>query len=146
MSAIDQKRFKALGQNWIARFDFNAICNLEERVGSGFWEFVSPMMIQLDEGDAGNEQKVMEAVTGLRMSDLRLVMFFALQSNHAEMTEALAGDIIQDLGGFSGAMEIVAWAIMQAIPFDTSEDEGGATGAPNPPKKARTAKRGARRG
>lgn len=148
MAKVDEKRFKALGQNWTARFDFNAQCDLEDRTGIGFFEFVSPMMLQLDEDDADNQEKIMEAVTGLRVSDLRLVLFFSLAGQHEEMTEKLAGEIIQDLGGVVGALEILAWAIMQAMPADGDEDgeKGGATSAANPPKNRQTRRAAKKRG
>ena len=33
MSAIDSKRFTALGKSWTVRFDFNAQCAIEEETG-----------------------------------------------------------------------------------------------------------------
>lgn len=140
MSRLDEKRFRALGQEWICRFDFNATCAIEEETGKGFYEFVAPMLIQLDAEDAQNPVKVLQAITGLRQSNIRLVLFHALSGAH-DVTLEQVGDIIQDIGT-AETMGIIAWAIAQAMPGAGSQgEEGGATSAPNPPanRKARRA-------
>jgi hypothetical protein len=143
MSRLDEKRFRALGQEWICRFDFNATCAIEEETGKGFYEFVAPMLIQLDAEDAKNPAKVMQAITGLRQSNIRLVLFHALSGAH-EVTLEQVGDIIHDIGT-AEAMGIIAWAIAQAMPgagADDGEEEGNVPPAPNRKARRAAAKRG----
>lgn len=139
MSRLDEKRFNALGQEWIARFDFNATCAIEEETGKGFYEFVGPLLIQLDREDVENPSAVFSAIKGIRQSDIRLVLFHALSGAH-EVTLEDVGEIIQDIG-IAGAMAVVAWAITQAMAPSSGEGtEGNApTAAPSPNRKARRA-------
>lgn len=143
MSRLDEKRFTALGVEWIARFDFNATCAIEEETGKGFYEFVAPLLIQLDQDEARNPEKVMQAIMGLRQSDIRLVIYHALSGAH-DVTLEQVGDIIQDIGT-AAAMGIVAWAIARAMP--TENDGPGEAEGNAPPPKSRTARKpAARRG
>ena len=135
MSRLDEKRFKALGQEWAARFDFNATCAIEAETGKGFWEFVSPLMIKLDPEDAMNPGKVMTAMAGLRQSDIRLIMFHALSGAH-DVTIEQVGEIIQDIGS-AEAMGVVAWALGQAMGGEG--DEGNAKAAPTENRTQRKA-------
>lgn len=128
MSRLDEKRFTALGQEWIARFDFNATCAIEAETGKGFYEFVGPLMIQLDENDAQDPAKIFAAIKGLRQSDVRLVLYHALSGAHEVSLEDV-GDIIQDIGT-ADAMGIVAWAIAQAM-APGGVPEGNAPAKPN---------------
>lgn len=138
MSALDSKRFRALKQDWTARFGFNASCAIEEETGRGFFDIVGPMLMQLDDSDRSDTAKVMAAVRALRMSDLRLVFHHALLEAQPDTTREEAGDIIADLG-MTAAMEVVAWAVMRALP---GQDTGGETGdVENPPKAKPAAKR-----
>jgi hypothetical protein len=139
MSRLDEKRFTALGQEWTARFDFNATCAIEAETGKGFYEFVGPLMIQLDAEDAKDPAKVFAAIKGLRQSDVRLVMFHALSGAHDVSLEDV-GDIIQDLGT-AGAMGIVAWAIAQAM-APGGVEEGNAPPAANRKARRAAAERG----
>lgn len=143
MSRLDEKRFTALGQEWIARFDFNATCAIEEETGKGFYEFVAPLLIQLDAEDAKNPEKVMQAIIGLRQSDIRLVIYHALSGAH-EVTLEDVGDIIQAIGT-PAAMGIIAWAIARAMP-SASADDGDDEGNAPPPKKPTPRKAAAKRG
>lgn len=144
MSRLDEKRFKALGQDWIARFDFNATCAIEDETGKTFYEFVGPLLVQLDAEDAEDPTKVFAAIKGIRQSDIRLVLFHALIGQHEDTTLEQVGRIIQDIGT-AQAMAIVAWAIVQAMPTasdDPAEQEGNAPAAPNRTAPRAAAKRG----
>ena len=138
MSRLDEKRFKALGVEWIARFDFNATCAIEEETGKGFYEFVGPLLVQLDAEDETDPTKVFAAIKGIRQSDIRLVLFQALRGQH-DVTIEEVGDIIQDIGT-AGAMGIVAWAIAQAMaPGGDAEPEGNAKTPPTGNRRQRKA-------
>lgn len=138
MSRLDEKRFTALGVEWVARFDFNATCAIEEETGKGFYEFVGPLMVQLNADDANDPAKVFAAIKGIRQSDIRLVMFHALSGAH-DVTLDQVGDIIQDLGA-AGAMGIVAWAIAQAMaPGGDAEPEGNGKTPPTGNRQQRKA-------
>lgn len=140
MSRLDEKRFTALGVEWIARFDFNATCAIEEETGKGFYEFVAPLIIQLSEEDAKDPEKVMQAVIGLKQSDIRRVIYHALSGQH-EVTLEEVGEIIQDIGT-PAAMGIIGWAIARAMPTEPGEprgSEGNAKTNPTPNRKTRRA-------
>lgn len=146
MSRLDEKRFKALKQDWIARFDFNAICALEEETGKGIYEFLAPMVIQLNESDAADPSVVLGAVSALKMSDLRLVIYHALSGHHDVSLEDV-GDIIGDIG-MAKAMQIVGWAFQRAMPTESKNEaeEGGATSPKNPPSRGKRRKIAAKPG
>lgn len=130
MAAIDEKRFEALGQEWVARFDFNSICELEDRTGQSFFALVAPFLSGLDARDQGDPGKVMAAARAIRFKDMRLVMHQALLAQHPEVTITDTGEIIGSIG-LESAMEVVAWAIMKGMP---SKKEGAKSGAGNPPE------------
>lgn len=144
MSRLDEKRFNALGQEWIARFDFNATCAIEEETSKGFYEFVGPLLIQLDREDVENPEKVFAAMKGLRQSDIRLVLFHALSGAH-DITLDDVGDIIQAIGT-AEAMGIVAWAIAQAMSPGSGEGAEGNAPAPAPTLNRKARKTAAARG
>jgi len=146
MSAIDSKRFTALGKSWTVRFDFNAQCAIEEETGRGFLEIVGPMLVQLDEEDRDDAVKVMQAVRALRMSDIRLVFHHALQAEHPEVDRLHAGTLIEAIG-MGGAMEVVAWAIARGMGGATTGEEGGEPeGNVTAKPKPKTRKRGGKPG
>lgn len=130
MSAVDEKRFKALGRDFVARFDFNAMCAVEEaRGGAGFLEIAGPFLQQLDESDRDDPAKAIAAAQKLKFADVRLILCEALRHAEPNIDLVDAGEIIGDIG-LQGAMEIVAWAIVKAM--------GGGSGdaGENPLKKA----------
>lgn len=128
MSAIDEKRFVALNREWIARFDFNAMCAVEERRGCAFLEVVAPMMQRLDVENA-DEGQLVGAARMIKMSDIRLLFHQALLGAHPDLTEAEAGELIGQIG-FSEAMAIVAWAVVRGL----NAAGGSAAGGENPSK------------
>ena len=131
MPAIDEKRFEALGQEWVARFDFNSICELEDRTGQSFFELVAPFLSGLDARDQDDAGKVMAAARAIRFKDMRLVMHQALLAKQPDTTITDTGEIIGDIG-LEQAMEVVAWAIINGMP---SRQEGAKGGAGDPPRK-----------
>ena len=135
MSVLDSKRFKALGLDWTARFDFNAVCELEELTGRGFVEVVGPFLQKVDERDRQDPKKVLAAMKALRFSDIRKVLFVSLLETQPEVTEQDVGKIVDDIG-FTETMAIVGWAIVRGMPAtaDEGEIEGGdGTAGANPP-------------
>lgn len=138
MSAVDEKRFKALDREWTARFDFNAMCEIEERCGRPFLEIVAPMLQRVDTSSA-DQASLIGAARAIRMSDIRLLFHQSLLGAHPEVTEIDAGELIAAIG-FTEAMGIVAWAVVRGIGSGEGSD---AAGAANPPTKA-TAKTGGR--
>lgn len=139
MSALDSKRFTALGQEWTARFDFNAAVELEEIDGRSFMEIVSPFLVRLDERDRHDPAKAFAAAKAIRFKEIRMILAEALRGAHPDITINDVGRICAAIG-VGGATEIVAWAIVQALPTPEDADEdaketGGATGDENPPTK-----------
>lgn len=140
MSLLDSKRFKALGQDWTARFDFNCAIELEENdpQARSFMEMVSPFLMRLDEKDRTDPAKALAAAKAIKFGDIRMILTEALREAHPDITENMVGKICAAIG-VGKATEIVAWAVVQALPATEDEadggDEGGATSDANPPKK-----------
>ena len=137
MSAIDEKRFSALGREWTARFDFNAMCAVEQRgEGRAFLAIVAPMLSQLDAADRDDPARQIAAARAIRMSDIRLLFHQSLLGAQPGLGEAEAGELIAAIG-LGAAMGIVAWAVTRALGEADADGEsdqgGGAAGAENPP-------------
>lgn len=124
--ASDEKRFDVAGVEWIARFDFNAICELEERYDKPFLSLVAPFLAGVDESEAGNPEAQMRAASAIKFSDMRAIFHQSLLDAQPDTTIADAGDVISVIG-LDGAMGVVAWAITKAMPT-------GGEGKENPPK------------
>lgn len=146
MSRLDEKRFKARGQEWIARFDFNATCAVEDDTGLSFYEVAAPFLAQIDKADVADPAKVLKALGGRYHSRVRLLLFHALSYEHEVSIEEV-GELIGEIG-LRQATEIVLWAIAKGLDADTSgspDAEGNVPAAPVAPnRKARkaAAKRG----
>ncbi len=146
MSVLDEKRFKALGQEWIARFDFNATCAVEEDTGESFYAFAAPFLTQLDKGDVGDPAKVLAALGTRKNSAIRLLLFHALSGAH-DVTLEDVGAIIQEIG-LKAATEVTLWAIAKGIDFGAADEaaEGNAKPKPTPTGNRRQRKAAAKRG
>lgn len=123
MSRIDDKRFEALGQNWIARLDFNATCAIEEETGESFYTVSAPFLEQIDAGDAGNPAKVLQALGGRHNSRIRLILFHALLGQHPDVTLDQTGVIIGAIG-LQEATAVVLWAIARGLGADLDAADG----------------------
>lgn len=144
MAAVDEKRFSALGQAWVARFDFNAMAELEERdpQGRAFFEIVAPMLVRLDDDERADPVRQLAAVKAIRMADIRAIFEQSLQSAHPGTTAEQTGEIIGELG-FSEAMGVVAWAVVKALGNTSADDDATAGNAPKTrPSKPRDRKAG----
>ena len=139
MSSLDEKRFKAMGVEWTARFTFNATCAIEEDTGESFYAVAAPFLTAIVKGDAGDPEKVLAALGQRKNSVIRLLLFHALADKH-DVTLEQVGDIIGEIG-FQEAMGIVLWAIGKALGAGDTEGEEG--NAPKPPAPNRTARRAA---
>jgi hypothetical protein len=139
MSRLDEKRFTALGVEWIARFDFNATCAIEEETGESFYLVVAPFLQQMDKGDAADPAKVLAMLGSRSNTTIRLLLFHALARHHADLTIEDVGDIIEDIK-LQGAMEVVLWAIGKAMGVQAEGAEGNAKApTPAPNRKTRRA-------
>lgn len=134
MSFVDSKRFAALGKTWTARFDFNSAIALEDLYDKSFMEIVAPFLMRLDEADRHNPEKALAAAKAIRLGDIRAILEEALRGEHPEISTDEVGSICAAIG-VGKATEIVAWAIVQALPTAEDDDAGGATSEANPPKK-----------
>lgn len=128
MSRLDEKRFTALGVEWIARFDFNATCAIEEETGESFYSVAAPFLEKLDKDDAADPAKVLAALGGRYNSRIRLLLFHALSEKH-DVTIDFVGEIISDIG-LQEAMGIVIWAIAKGLGGSTEDAEGNAKPTP----------------
>jgi hypothetical protein len=139
MSAIDEQRFKALGREWTARFDFNAICEIEERRdGRAFLEIVAPMLQKIDASEAANPSRQLAAASALRFSDVRMILWQALLGAQPDTTEAETGEVIAEIG-FGEAMRLVAWAIAKGL--NSGQAEGDDVEPGNPKAAAKPKRR-----
>jgi len=127
--AVDEKRFDVAGVEWIARFDFNAICELEERYDKPFLSLVAPFLGGIDEAQKDDPAAQMRAASKIKFTDLRAIFHQSLLAAQPETTIAEAGDVIGAIS-LDGAMEIVGWAITKAMPT-------GGEGKANPRKPRR---------
>lgn len=139
VSALDEKRFEALGRKFVARFDFNAMCRVEDaRDGRGFLEIAAPFLQRLDEADRADPAKAIAAARSLKFRDVRLILAEALRHAEPDIDEEDAGEIIGDIG-LPAAMEVVAWAIVKAMGSDTDADaDGGGDASPANPTTRKT--------
>jgi hypothetical protein len=112
---VDEKHFTALGKEWVCRFDFNSICDLEERYDRPFLELVAPFLGSVDVADVGNETALVQAAAKIKFADLRAIFHQSLVAAQPDTTQAMAGEVIQAVG-LSEVMSIVAWAITKAMP------------------------------
>jgi hypothetical protein len=143
MSRLDEKRFTALGVEWIARLDFNATCAIEEETGESFYAVAAPFLAQLDQDDRADPAKVLAALGNRHNSRIRLILFHALAGQH-QLTLDEVGEIIGDIG-LQEAMGVVLWAIAKGLGADTGE-EGNAKAAPAPAPNRKARRTGAARG
>lgn len=118
--AVDEKRFEAGGSEWIARFGFNAICELEERYGRPFLELVAPFLGSVSADDS--DEAKMAAASRIKFTDLRAIFHQSLLDAQPHTTARAAGDLIEVMG-LPAVMEVVSWAIMKAMP---KSEEGNA--------------------
>ena len=118
--ASDERKFTALGREWTARFDFNAICAIEERYDRPFLEMVAPLLGGVDEKDKDNPEALARVASRIKFSDLRVIFHQSLLAHQPETTADDAGNVISDMG-LESAMEIVTWAVVSAMP---KGDEG----------------------
>lgn len=132
MSAVDETRFEALGQEWTARFDFNAICRIEETFDKPFVEAILALMpAGLDAIDLDDPAKIAAAAARIRLGDVRLLLREGLLGTHPGVTLEQTGDLIQALG-VQKAIGIVAAGMMSALGNDSGDEGGDAKGGANP--------------
>jgi hypothetical protein len=120
--AVDEKRFYALGKEWVARFDFNSICELEERYDRPFLDLVAPFLGSVQVSEVEDEAKLVQAASLIKFADLRAILHQSLLTHQPETTLAETGEIVGEVG-LTAMMGVVAWAIAKAMP---KGDEGNA--------------------
>ena len=132
MSALDEKRFTAKGKEWTARFDFNSVCDFEETTGRGFFELMGPLIAAGKglKGDKEDAKAIAALVSTFKMSDIRAVLYTALQEAHPEVTLRETGLLIKDMG-FEKAMEVASWALAKGM--GEADEEEAVAAAENPP-------------
>lgn len=149
MSAVDSQRFIALGQEWTARFDFNSICEIEERTGQTFMAAAAPFLALIDPEQVGKASSMVALAERVSFSNMRLLLCWALEGAHPDITLHRAGEIVNEIG-MAETMALLSVAIARGLPQGRQADgsgKGGATGAANPRKAARkTPRKGAKAG
>lgn len=140
MSALDEKKFIAIGRTWTARFGFNAMCAVEVETGEGFLGLVVPMLARLDAAKATDQATQVAALAGIRMTTVGVLLRHALAKAHPDIDDETIEAIFADIG-LDGALDVVAWAVAQAMGIDSDDDENdreaGRDAAPRPSKPGR---------
>ena len=139
MSAIDSQRFTALGQEWTIRFDFNAICEIEEQTGTKFMVTAAPFLGLIGLGEMDSEAGLAAIAQRVDFANLRQLLFWALQGAHEDIEIRTAGEIVSAIG-LPRAVEIIARALVKALPTGTEGDASGTENPPKPKRKAATRK------
>lgn len=101
--------FEADGKRWVLRFDFNALCALEEGLGVDLASLGAP-------GQA------------VRAATLRTMVRVGLAHHHGELSDLAAGDIVQAVG-LAAMTELVAQAFTAAFAVPAGKSD-------RPPVKA----------
>ena len=134
MSKIDSQSFDARGQRWTVRFDFNAICEIEERTGEKFMVHAAPFLALVDLDalgkQAGDDAGMVAIAQRVDFANLRQLLCWALEGEHPEIDRCTTGELIQTIG-LPKAVGVVAMAIAKAIPTGEEAKPGGTA---NPPK------------
>lgn len=142
MSAIDSQSFAALGQDWTIRFDFNAICDIEERSGEKFMVTAAPFLDLIDTDKLGDAMGMVAIAQKVDFANLRKLLFLTLREAHPDIQLRTAGEIVKDIG-LAQAVQVVALAIAKALPQGT---EGDASGDANPPKRRPSTRKSTKKG
>jgi len=132
VSAIDSQTFGALGQDWTIRFDFNAICDIEEQTGEKFMVTAAPFLQLIDMDQLEDAQGMVAIAQQVDFANLRKLLFLTLRQEHPEIELRKAGEIVVAIG-LARAVQMVALALAKALP---QGPEGNASGDENPPKTA----------
>jgi len=115
--ALGDTRIQAVtGEEYILRFDFNALCAVEDRIGCKIGEM---------------EDRLAEP----SMRDLRAFLACGLQRHHPDMTEDAAGELFHP-GGIADAIGAALTAAFGdptgAAPADPPMAAGGTSGPASP--------------
>lgn len=125
--ATPDTRFDALGKTWSFKFGVGAICRLEQsQGGKPFGDIVNEMLPGLTFFDLEDPAKLAAALPRMRFS-----LLLALVAAGLDETEAVAADIIDDLG-----LDKALGVIFAAAGNDLGTGRQGAKkGAARPRKK-----------
>ena len=134
MSKVDSQSFEARGQKWTVRYDFNAICEIEERTGEKFMAHAAPFLALVDLDALNHDAGMVAIAQRVDFANLRQLLCWALEGEHPEVDRRTAGELIQAVG-LPRAVGVVAMAIAKAIPTGEEAKPGGAA---NPPKPRKT--------
>lgn len=140
MSAIDGQRFTALGQEWEVRFDFNAMCDIEERTGEPFMASAAPFLALIDENALGNEKAMVQVASRVSFGNMRQLLHWVLLPANSDLEKSEVGEIVNEIG-LTETVAVLATAIAKAIP-----QGGDAAGDENPPTKRSKRRKAAKAG
>ena len=98
------------------QFTANAMCEVEDKTGQGFLEFLA-------------EFEKASAVGKLRTATLRLLVWGGMIEHQPEATLHDAGRLIEAMGGLTGAADYLGQAIMSALPAPDAAGVGDAGNA-----------------
>lgn len=95
------------------QFTANAMCEVEDKTGKGFLEFLA-------------EFEAASVAGTMRAHDMRLLVWGGMIEHQPEATLQEAGRLITAMGGLAGAADYLGKAIMAALPAADTTAEGDA--------------------
>lgn len=118
------------------RFSVNAICVLEEQTGRGLLDISRELLTWAPASDdkgvplpeTAEQQQV--RLGRIRMGFVRSVFWAGFTDAHPEMTPAMAGDLIAEVGGLPAALALITEGMNLAVAG------AEASGTPRPPNRA----------
>lgn len=123
--------FTALGQQWVAVFDTNAQCGLEDAFGKGLTAIILDHFEGLGGAvDKDDPEQVRAAARKVEVRVIRAILFHSLRGHHPQIDINLVGKIIDELE-MSGAVKLLGDIMTGSLA--TEDDIGGGTegNAPN---------------
>lgn len=94
-------------KTFLLRFSIDDICAVEEKSGKGFVALTSAM------SDPDR----------MTISGIRLLLWGALRTHHADVTLLQAGNLITSAGGLAKVVPILAIALERAFPQESGADD-----------------------
>lgn len=122
--------FQALGERWTFFFGFNAICAAEDEFDLPFISIIGEILPGATGENVTDPGAVAQIARQMRFGNVRRMLRFGLVEHHDDMTDKVAGSIIDDLG-LPAVTELLGKGLAQALADDSEET------AANPPKPRR---------
>lgn len=131
--------FMVGGKTYILRLSVNAICELEEKLQRGFMTVADEILKWSPPMDAkGNllpevPAAAIKRIGAMKMGTIRAILWAALRDHHPEVTLVQVGEMIAEIGGLGGGMNLVSRALVAAfVQKDSSAEDPQKPGQTQP--------------